>query len=60
MHASLSSGAKDRLLPFCARKLVYASSEGSGETVCIGVAPITQLRTCVIKIATFIGDHLMW
>ena len=28
--------------------------------VSIGVAPITQLRTCVIKIATFKGGHLMW
>ena len=26
----------------------------------IGVAPITQLRTCVIKIETFKGGHLMW
>ena len=26
----------------------------------IGVAPITQLRTCVIKIVTFKGGHLMW
>ena len=25
----------------------------------IGVAPITPLRTCVIKIVTFKGDHLM-
>ena len=27
---------------------------------CIGVATITQLRTCVIKIVTFKGGHLMW
>ena len=26
----------------------------------IGVAPITQLRTRVIKIVTFKGGHLMW
>ena len=26
----------------------------------IGIAPITQLRTCVIKIVTFKGCHLMW
>ena len=26
----------------------------------IGVAPITHLRTCVIKIVTFKGGHLMW
>ena len=26
----------------------------------IGVAPITQLPTCVIKIVTFKGGHLMW
>ena len=26
----------------------------------IDVAPITQLRTCVIKIVTFKGGHLMW
>ena len=25
----------------------------------IGLAPITQLRTCVIKIVTFKGGHLM-
>ena len=25
----------------------------------IGVAPIMQLRTCVIKIVTFKGGHLM-
>ena len=25
----------------------------------IGVAPNMQLRTCVIKIVTFKGDHLM-
>ena len=30
------------------------------ETGCIGVAPITQLRTCVIKVVTFKGGHLMW
>ena len=27
---------------------------------CIGVAPIMQLRTCVKKIVTFKGGHLMW
>ena len=26
----------------------------------IGVAPITQLRMCVIKIVTFKEGHLMW
>ena len=26
----------------------------------IGVAPITQLRTCLIKIVTLQGGHLMW
>ena len=26
----------------------------------IGVAPITQLRTCIIKIVTLKGGHLMW
>ena len=26
----------------------------------IGIAHITQLRTCVIKIVTFMGAHLMW
>ena len=26
----------------------------------IGVAPITQLRTCVSKIVTFKGGHPMW
>ena len=26
----------------------------------IGVAPIAQLRTCVIKIVAFKGGHLMW
>ena len=26
----------------------------------IGVAPITQLRMCVIKIVTLKGGHLMW
>ena len=26
----------------------------------IGVAPITHLRTCVMKIVTFKGGHLMW
>ena len=26
----------------------------------IGVAPITHIRMCVIKIATFKGGHLMW
>ena len=26
----------------------------------IGVAPITQLRSCVIKIVTFKGGHPMW
>ena len=26
----------------------------------IGVAPITKVRTCVIKIATFKRGHLMW
>ena len=26
----------------------------------IGVAPITQLRTCVIKMITIEGGHLMW
>ena len=26
----------------------------------IGVAPITQVRTCVIKIVTFKGGHPMW
>ena len=26
----------------------------------IGVAPITQLRTCVIQIVAFKGGHLMW
>ena len=26
----------------------------------IGVAPITQLRTCIIKIVAFKGGHLMW
>ena len=26
----------------------------------IGIAPLTQLRTCVIKIVTFKGGHLMW
>ena len=27
---------------------------------CIGVAPITQLRTCDIKIVRLKGGHLMW
>ena len=26
----------------------------------IGVAPITHLRTCLIKIETFNEGHLMW
>ena len=26
----------------------------------IGVAPITHLHTCIIKIATFKGGHPMW
>ena len=26
---------------------------------CIGIAPITQLRTCIIKIVTFKGGHLI-
>ena len=26
----------------------------------IGVAPITQLRCCVINIITFKGSHLLW
>ena len=26
----------------------------------IGVAPITQLRACVIKIEAFKGGYLMW
>ena len=26
----------------------------------IGVAPITQLRKCLIKIVTFKGGHPMW
>ena len=26
----------------------------------IGIAPITQLRMCVIKIVSFKGGHLMW
>ena len=26
----------------------------------IGVAPITQLHTCLIKIVTFKGDHLIF
>ena len=26
----------------------------------IGLAPIRQLRMCVIKIVTFKGGHLMW
>ena len=30
------------------------------QTNFVGVAPITQLRTCVIKIVTFKGGHLMW
>ena len=28
--------------------------------VYIGVAHIKQLRTCLIKIVTFKGGHLMW
>ena len=27
---------------------------------CIGVVPNAQLRTCVIKIVTLKGGHLMW
>ena len=30
------------------------------EVSCIGVAPITQLCMCIIKIVTFKGGHLMW
>ena len=30
------------------------------EFTAIGVAPITQLRACVIQIATFKGGNLMW
>ena len=30
------------------------------QMVCIGVAQITQSRTCVIKIVTFKGGHFMW
>ena len=26
----------------------------------IGIVPITQLRTCVIKVVAFKGGHLMW
>ena len=32
----------------------------SRSNVDIAVAPITQLRTCVIKIVTFKGGHLKW
>ena len=28
--------------------------------IVIGLAPIMQLGTCVIKILTFKGGHLMW
>ena len=30
------------------------------EAVAIGVAPITQLRMCVIKLITLKGAHLLW
>ena len=29
-------------------------------TLVIGVAPITHLRMCVLKIVTLKGGHLMW
>ena len=32
----------------------------SSITLVIGIAPITKLRTHVIKIVTFKGGHLMW
>ena len=37
-------------MPPCWKSLVAA----------IGVAPITQLRTCVIKLKPFKGGHLKW
>ena len=41
--------------------ITWWSNEGSGDSVhIIGVAPITQLRTCVIKIATIKNGHLVW
>ena len=37
-----------------------AISEGLNKHVHIGVAPIRQLRMCVIKIVIFKRGHLMW
>ena len=42
------------------RKKIIQKLGLTSSSVVIGVAPITQLRTCVIKIVTFKGDHLMW
>ena len=35
-------------------------STQSSTTLIIGIAPITKLRTYVIKIVTFKGGHLVW
>ena len=39
---------------------VHHIADMIGNCMRIGEAPITQLRTCVIKIVTFKGGHLMW
>ena len=38
---------------------IWASGSGDVQ-IYIGVAPITQLSMCVIKIVTFKAGHLMW
>ena len=60
MHAQLPSGARGlnfgSSLHLCSH---FVSSKDSSDAMSIGVAPITQLRMCVIKIVTFKGGHLM-
>ena len=46
--------------PIVIKQLLTIESLLDHVLIIIGVAPITQLRTYVIKIVTFKGGHLMW
>ena len=60
MHVSSEgSGKPVHLSPSESSLLINAISTKILLYISIGVAPITQLHTCIIKIVTFKGGHLM-
>ena len=51
---------KDSMVTYNSFLMIHKTCKLELSTLCNGIAPITQLRTCVIKIVTFKGGRLMW